>query len=97
LSRLTEPADWGLLAAAVAPGPSPDPDRRLVAEDVFGVEPSGDIIMVLPTPPGVANAVGLALDWPAWGDILGTIAVDDAIFVAVKDTTAARNGGAEES
>jgi arginine repressor len=71
-------------------GHSSDPDRRRVAEDVFGVELSGDTIMVLHTPPGESSAVGPALDWPAWGDILGTIAVDDAIFVAVKDAAAQR-------
>lgn len=69
---------------------SSDPDRRRVAEDVFGVEPSGDTIMVLHTPPGEASAVGLALDRLAWGDVLGTIAGDDTIFVAVKDATAQR-------
>jgi transcriptional regulator of arginine metabolism len=45
---------------------------------------------VLHTPPGEASAVGLALDRLAWGDVLGTIAGDDTIFVAVKDATAQR-------
>ena len=78
------------MAAAVAPGPSPDPDRRRVAEDVFGVEPSGDTLTVLRTPPGEASAVGLALDSLAWDDVLGTIVGDDTIFVGVKDATAQR-------
>ncbi len=69
---------------------SPDPDRRRVAEDVIGIEPAGDALIVLHTPPGEASAVGLALDRLAWGDVLGTIAGDDTIFVAVKDASAQR-------
>ena len=69
---------------------SPDPDRRRVAEDVIGIETAGDSLIVLHTPPGEASAVGLALDRLAWGDILGTLAGDDTIFVAVKDATAQR-------
>jgi len=69
---------------------SPDPDRRRVAEDVIGLEPAGDSLIVLHTPPGEASAVGLALDRLAWADIVGTIAGDDTIFVAAKDDTARR-------
>jgi transcriptional regulator of arginine metabolism len=69
---------------------SPDPDRRRVAEDVIGVETAGDSLIVLHTPPGEASAVGLALDRMAWGDIVGTIAGDDTIFIAAKDVTAQR-------
>jgi transcriptional regulator of arginine metabolism len=69
---------------------SPDPDRRRVAEDVIGVEPAGEALIVLHTPAGEASAVGLALDRLAWGDVVGTIAGDDTIFVAVKDATARR-------
>lgn len=69
---------------------SPDPDRRRVAEDVIGTEPAGDALIVLHTPPGEASAVSLALDRLAWGDVVGTIAGDDTIFVAVKDASAQR-------
>lgn len=69
-------------------GHSADPDRRRVAEDLFGVELSGDTIIVLHTPPGEASAGGLALDQQARADVLGTIVSDDTIFVAVKDTIA---------
>jgi transcriptional regulator of arginine metabolism len=69
---------------------SPDPDTRRVAEDVIGIETAGDSLIVLHTPPGEASAVGLALDRMALGDIVGTIAGDDTIFVAAKDATAQR-------
>jgi arginine repressor len=54
------------------------------------VEPAGDALLVLHTPPGEANRVGVALDRLAWPDIVGTIAGDDTIFVAVKDAMARR-------
>jgi transcriptional regulator of arginine metabolism len=69
---------------------SPDPDLRRVAEDVIGIETAGDSLIVLHTPPGEASAVGLALDRMAWGDVVGTIAGDDTIFIAAKDATAQR-------
>ena len=69
---------------------SPDPDRRRIGEDVIGIESAGDALIVLHTPPGEASAVGLALDRLAWGEVVGTIAGDDTIFVAVKDATARR-------
>lgn len=69
---------------------SPDPDRRRVGEDVIGIEAAGDALIVLHTPPGEASAVGLALDRLAWGEVVGTIAGDDTIFVAVKDAAARR-------
>jgi transcriptional regulator of arginine metabolism len=40
--------------------------------------------VVLHTPPGEANRVAVALDRLAWSDIIGTIAGDDTIFLAVK-------------
>jgi len=59
-----------------------------VAESVLSCEPAGDALIVLHTPPGDANRV--ALDRLAWPDIVGTIAGDDTIFLAMKDTAAQR-------
>jgi transcriptional regulator of arginine metabolism len=67
-----------------------DPDERRVAESVLSCEPSGDALIVLHTPPGDANRVGVALDRLAWPDLVGTIAGDDTIFLAVKDAPAQR-------
>jgi len=67
-----------------------DPDERRVAESVLSVEPAGDALVVLHTPPGDANRVAVALDRLAWPDIVGTIAGDDTIFLAVKDRAAQR-------
>lgn len=65
-----------------------DPDRERVAESVLTVEPAGDALLVLHTPPGEANRAGVALDRLAWPEIVGTIAGDDTIFVAVEDQAA---------
>lgn len=69
---------------------SEDPDERRVAEGVLTVEPAGPTLVVLHTPPGEANRVGAALDRMAWPGVVGTLAGDDTIFVAVRDVTARR-------
>jgi transcriptional regulator of arginine metabolism len=43
---------------------------------------------VVHTPPGEANRVAVAMDRLAWPDVVGTIAGDDTIFVAVGDRAA---------
>jgi transcriptional regulator of arginine metabolism len=67
-----------------------DPDERRIAEGVLTVEPAGDALVVVHTPPGEANRVAVAIDRLAWPDIIGTIAGDDTIFLAVRDEPAKR-------
>jgi transcriptional regulator of arginine metabolism len=67
-----------------------DPDERRVGEGVLTMETSGDALVVLHTPPGEANHVAVALDRLAWPEVIGTIAGDDTIFLAVRDSTAQR-------
>jgi transcriptional regulator of arginine metabolism len=74
-----------LRGAAVA-----DPDERRIAEGVLTAEPAGESLVVVHTPPGEANRVAVALDRLAWPDVVGTIAGDDTIFLAVKDRLAQR-------
>ncbi|MBA3259117.1 MAG: arginine repressor [Gemmatimonadales bacterium] len=74
-----------LPGAAVA-----DPDERRIAEGVLTAEPAGGSLVVVHTPPGEANRVAVALDRLAWPDVVGTIAGDDTIFLAVKDEPAQR-------
>lgn len=67
-----------------------DPDERRIAEGVLTVEAAGEALIVLHTPPGEANRVAVALDRLAWADVVGTIAGDDTIFLAVKNALAQR-------
>jgi transcriptional regulator of arginine metabolism len=67
-----------------------DPDERRIADGVLAAEPAGEALVVLHTPPGEANRVAVAIDRLAWADVVGTIAGDDTIFLAVRDATAQR-------
>jgi transcriptional regulator of arginine metabolism len=67
-----------------------DPDERRVAEGVLTIDKAGDALVVLHTSPGEANHVAIALDRLAWSEVVGTIAGDDTIFLAVKDSLAQR-------
>lgn len=75
----------GIYARAAAASPVGDPDERRIVEGLLTVETAGDALVVLHTPPGEANMVAVALDRLAWPEILGTIAGDDTIFLAMKD------------
>lgn len=75
---------------SVAQRPRHDPDERRIVEGVLTIEPAGDALVVLHTPPGEANRVGAALDRLAWPDMLGNISGDDTIFVAVRNPAAQR-------
>jgi transcriptional regulator of arginine metabolism len=67
-----------------------DPDERRIAEGVLTAESAGEALIVLHTPPGEANRVAVALDRLAWADVVGTIAGDDTIFLAVRNAVAQR-------
>jgi transcriptional regulator of arginine metabolism len=67
-----------------------DPDELRVWEGVLTIDTAGDALVVLHTPPGEANHVAVALDRLAWPEVIGTLAGDDTIFVAVKDLKALR-------
>lgn len=70
--------------------PRPNPDEQRIAEGVLAMQPAGDVLVVVHTPPGEANRVAVALDRLAWADVAGTIAGDDTIFIAAPDRNARR-------
>ena len=57
---------------------------RLLADWVTDIIAAGNLV-VLKTPPGSANLVANALDAAGLGEVAGTIAGDDTIFVALVD------------
>jgi transcriptional regulator of arginine metabolism len=71
--------------------PRTDPDELRIADGVLTIDAAGDALVVLHTSPGEANRVAVALDRLAWPEIVGTIAGDDTIFLAVKDSRAQRS------
>ncbi len=66
------------------------PDDQRIAEGVLTAEPAGDVLVVVHTAPGEASRVGAALDRSAWPEVLGTIAGDDTIFIAARNTAGQR-------
>jgi transcriptional regulator of arginine metabolism len=70
--------------ARIIPEPR-HPDERRIAEGILAADPAGEALLVLHTSPGEANRVAVAIDRLAWGDVIGTIAGDDTIFLAVKN------------
>jgi len=59
--------------------------KRIFAEWVQAVETSGSMVVVR-TPPGSAHLVALAVDQAKLPEIVGTIAGDDALFIAVRSS-----------
>jgi transcriptional regulator of arginine metabolism len=73
--------------ARITPEPE-HPDERRIAEGVLATDPAGEALLVLHTSAGEANRVAVAIDRLAWSDVIGTIAGDDTIFLAVKNGAA---------
>ena len=57
--------------------------RRIFAEWVQSIQTAGNLIVVR-TPPGSAGLVCLALDQAKLPEVVGTIAGDDTLFIAVR-------------
>ena len=72
------------LENAVAPMQADAKLDRLLAEHVTVIMPAGSLI-VLRTPPGSASLVASTIDVAALPEIVGTIAGDDTIFLALAD------------
>ena len=67
-----------------------DPDEQRIAEGVLSCDTAGETLVVVHTAPGEANRVAVAMDRLAWPEVVGTIAGDDTIFIAVKEHGAQR-------
>lgn len=60
-----------------------NPLEERISGRLRSVTPAGDHLLVLKTPPGEAQGVALALDDLEREGVVGTLAGDDTIFVAV--------------
>src|SRR4030088_1411277 len=88
-SHYVKPSD-GLGAAS--PVGREAPLRRLLRALPLTVR-RGQGIAVLTTTPGSANSIASAMDAVAWPEVIGTIAGDDPIFVALALHPRAYGGG----
>jgi len=68
---------------AASPGGREDRLRRLLRDLPLTVR-RGQGIAVLTTTPGSANSIASAIDAVAWPEVIGTLAGDDTIFVALE-------------
>ena len=55
------------------------------ARGLISLDPAGDNLVVARTEPGLASAAAVAIDGAAIPEIVGTIAGEDTIFIAVGD------------
>ena len=62
--------------------------ERLVRNSVISVWAGGNLV-VLHTLPGTAQGVAFAIDSMKWVGVMGTVAGDDTIFVAVENDSVA--------
>jgi transcriptional regulator of arginine metabolism len=60
---------------------------RLLADLPVEIEPAG-LLLVIRTLPGSAHAIASWIDRARWKDVAGTVAGDDTLFVAFRDTAA---------
>lgn len=66
-------------------------DLRPLTESVLSCTIAGPHMIVLHTPPGEAGRAALSIDRSAWPGVVGTIAGDDTIFLAIRDERAQRH------
>ncbi len=60
------------------------------ARGLLSLDLAGDNLVVARTEPGLASAVAVEIDGAAIAEIVGTLAGEDTIFVAVRDQKAQR-------
>jgi transcriptional regulator of arginine metabolism len=60
------------------------------ARGLLSLDQAGDSLVVARTLPGLASAVAVEIDAAALPEVVGTIAGEDTIFIAVRDAKAQR-------
>jgi transcriptional regulator of arginine metabolism len=80
----------GRWAAPSQPKLVPNPGEERIRSYLLGVAAAGAHLLVLKTPPGEASGVALAFDHLDLAGVVGSVAGDDTIFVAVQSAAAGR-------
>lgn len=60
------------------------------ARGLLSLDQAGDSLVIARTMPGLASAVAVEIDAAALAEVVGTIAGEDTIFIAVRDAKAQR-------
>ncbi|MCA1576516.1 MAG: arginine repressor [Acidobacteria bacterium] len=60
------------------------------ARGLLSLDQAGDSLVIARTLPGLASAVAVEIDAAAMREVVGTIAGEDTIFIAVRDAKAQR-------
>ena len=60
------------------------------ARGLLSLDLSGDNLVIARTEPGLASAVAVEIDGAAFSEIVGTLAGEDTIFIAVRDSKSQR-------
>jgi transcriptional regulator of arginine metabolism len=60
------------------------------ARGLLSLDQAGDSLVIARTLPGLASAVAVEIDAAALSEVVGTIAGEDTIFIAVRDAKALR-------
>ncbi len=60
------------------------------ARGLLSLDQAGDSLVIARTMPGLASAVAVEIDAAALAEVVGTIAGEDTIFIAVRDARAQR-------
>jgi transcriptional regulator of arginine metabolism len=88
--------DLGVLKAGGRYLPPPDEmanangDFHAVSQFLREIKTAGTTLIVLKTTIGAAVSVTVTIDRAGWPEVVGTIAGDDTIFIAVADAAAQR-------
>ena len=60
------------------------------ARGLLSLDTAGDVLVVARCEPGMASAIAVEIDRASFNEIVGTLAGEDTIFIAVTDTKAQR-------
>jgi transcriptional regulator of arginine metabolism len=90
LAKVAAPDGGSHYAAPPESGQTVRPNlEQLLPTMLVSVDGVGPLLVVK-TPAGAAQALGLALDGAGWAEVIGTIAGDDAVLVITRSERARR-------
>ena len=74
---------YQLLEKLTAAAPPPSDELAEAGRAIRRFRSAGPNLLVVNTPPGRASAVAVAIDRELWPEVVGTVAGDDTLFLAI--------------